>query len=518
MSFIQTLMKNPIVNFIWTNLYARIGFFVLIGFFFISIFFVFLKKYDDTVFTDQEATEIYNFISKTSSKEWLYNINNILSDYWNTRKVFTYNGDVSFQEPATPIAEGIINFHHDLMFYLFIILFFVVFMLSRCIVLFSHEKVNKIYVVTHAPILEIIWTIIPAMILVIIAIPSFALLYSMDEIVDPAFTVKVIGHQWYWTYELTDPDVKNVLNHIQTQTHNQNEFLDIFGKLPYTEPEKKSWAESGFPPEFDFSRPENMPRLRWNILNDPTVFTVHILELYKANETGQIPDESLLDQESAEDIFIRLLRKDMAQKRFLELQEYKKEHGHYPPYENPLPKKVREPLTITVDDINALSLTEKDKTSVKNALYPYKEARIFKGKLRFDSYLVPVEDNDSLTRKYEYLLKVDNPLHVPVHLVVRVLVTSADVLHSWAVPSLGVKIDACPGRLNETSFYLNYASTFYGQCSEICGINHGFMPIVVHGHDFWEGRDIPEELIDQYVLLYLYLYKYMKVQKELGIL
>jgi cytochrome c oxidase subunit 2 len=77
------------------------------------------------------------------------------------------------------------------------------------------------------------------------------------------------------------------------------------------------------------------------------------------------------------------------------------------------------------------------------------------------------------------LLDVDNHIVLPVKTQIRVLITAADVLHSWAVPSLGVKVDAMPGRLNQTSFLINRPGLFYGQCSEICGANHRFMPIVI---------------------------------------
>jgi cytochrome c oxidase subunit 2 len=94
----------------------------------------------------------------------------------------------------------------------------------------------------------------------------------------------------------------------------------------------------------------------------------------------------------------------------------------------------------------------------------------------FDSYMVPEDDlNPGELR----LLEVDNRIILPSRTHIRVLVTAADVLHSWAVPALGVKMDACPGRLNQTSIFLNREGVFYGQCSEICGVNHGFMPIVV---------------------------------------
>jgi len=77
------------------------------------------------------------------------------------------------------------------------------------------------------------------------------------------------------------------------------------------------------------------------------------------------------------------------------------------------------------------------------------------------------------------LLEVDNSLHLPVGVPIRLLITSADVIHSWAVPSLGVKVDAIPGRLNEVYLLIFREGEFYGQCSELCGVNHGFMPIKV---------------------------------------
>lgn len=75
------------------------------------------------------------------------------------------------------------------------------------------------------------------------------------------------------------------------------------------------------------------------------------------------------------------------------------------------------------------------------------------------------------------LLEVDNPLNLPSHFYIRFLVTSTDVLHSWAVPALGIKVDAVPGRLNQVFTFIKRNGNFYGQCSEICGVNHGFMPI-----------------------------------------
>ena len=241
------------------------------------------------------------------------------------------NYQLGFQIPASPVMEGIINFHHDLFFFLTAILFFVFYLFARCLILFNKDVNAKPIIVTHAPLLEIIWTLIPALILVFVAIPSFSLLYSMDEIIEPLLTIKVIGHQWYWSYEFLDPNILFKLYY---------ESLDIDAK----------------------------------------------------------------------------------------------------------PIKEFKPLEVTCN---------------------------------FDSYMLT---DDQLSKENSLrLLEVDNKLYLPVETNVRLLITSADVLHSWAVPALGVKLDACPGRLNQTSLYIKRPGTFYGQCSEICGVNHGFMPIAVVG-------------------------------------
>jgi cytochrome c oxidase subunit 2 len=235
------------------------------------------------------------------------------------------NGQLNFQIPASPVFEGIVAFHDDLMIFLSLIFGFVLYIFGACLVRFSNKDKETARLI-HASVLEIVWTIIPAIILVIIAIPSFSLLYSVDEIVEPLFTVKVIGHQWYWSYEFLDPEI--------------------------------------------------------------------IAQLYNDDLSGQ------------------------------------------------------------------------------NFIY---EAE---GSGSFDSYLLADEDvlaGKGLTS--HRLLTVDNHLFIPTLTNVRAMVTSADVIHSWAIPSLGVKIDACPGRLNQTSLFIKREGIYYGQCSEICGVNHGFMPI-----------------------------------------
>jgi cytochrome c oxidase subunit 2 len=214
---------------------------------------------------------------------------------------------LGLQDPATPIMEGIINFHNHIMFFMVGIGCFTFWLIFRCLTLFADTKENEhtIENFTHSTELEIVWTIVPAIILMLIAVPSFTLLYSMDEMIDPSVTFKTIGHQWYWSYEYS--------NH----------------------------------------------------------FGMHI---------------------------------------------------------------------------------------------------------QFDSYMVP---ENALPLGSFRLLEVDNSAVLPANKSIRMLVTSTDVLHSWAVPSLGVKLDACPGRLNQISIQMTREGKFYGQCSEICGLNHGFMPIVV---------------------------------------
>jgi len=238
--------------------------------------------------------------------------------YWNA-------WDINFQDPATPIAEHIIQIHNYVFFFLTVVLIFVIYHMYRILLSFwwiipdNAKYTNKDFTVikelsslrfTHNTVIEIIWTIIPSLILVAIAIPSFGLLYSMDDVIDPDMTIKVIGHQWYWSYEYSD------LDHV-----------------------------------FDF-----------------------------------------------------------------------------------------------------------------------------KSTIAFDSYMIP---EDELVLGNSRLLEVDNAVILPIGAYVRVNVTSSDVLHSWAVPSLGIKIDAVPHRINTGLIYLQRTGIFYGQCSEICGVNHGFMPIVV---------------------------------------
>nr|AOY39515.1 cytochrome c oxidase subunit 2 [Hypothenemus sp. BMNH 1040003]AOY39931.1 cytochrome c oxidase subunit 2 [Scolytinae sp. BMNH 1040002] len=97
-------------------------------------------------------------------------------------------------------------------------------------------------------------------------------------------------------------------------------------------------------------------------------------------------------------------------------------------------------------------------------------------KIEFDSFMIPQSEMNNFNIR---LLDVNNRMTVPFNSQIRVITTSADVIHSWAVPSLSVKIDSTPGRLNQANLFINRTGLLYGQCSEICGANHSFMPIVI---------------------------------------
>nr|UYB77577.1 cytochrome c oxidase subunit II [Philonthus lomatus] len=129
-------------------------------------------------------------------------------------------------------------------------------------------------------------------------------------------------------------------------------------------------------------------------------------------------------------------------------------------------------LLYLLDEINNPMITVK---SIGHQWYWSYEYDDFKS-VEFDSYMIPMNENKISDFR---LLDVDNRMAVPFNSQIRMIVTAADVLHSWTIPSISVKIDATPGRLNQVSFFINRTGIFFGQCSEICGANHSFMPIVM---------------------------------------
>nr|YP_010710264.1 cytochrome c oxidase subunit II [Dyscolus diopsis]WCS91714.1 cytochrome c oxidase subunit 2 [Dyscolus diopsis]WCS91805.1 cytochrome c oxidase subunit 2 [Dyscolus diopsis]WCS91831.1 cytochrome c oxidase subunit 2 [Dyscolus diopsis]WCS91948.1 cytochrome c oxidase subunit 2 [Dyscolus diopsis]WCS92065.1 cytochrome c oxidase subunit 2 [Dyscolus diopsis] len=206
--------------------------------------------------------------------------------------------NLSLQDSASPLMEQLTFFHDHTMMILTMITMLVGYLMMA---LFFNKYINRYLL--EGQTIEVIWTVLPAITLVFIALPSLRLLYLLDEVSNPSITLKSLGHQWYWSYEYSD----------------------------------------------------------------------------------------------------------------------------------------------------------------------------FK-KLEFDSYMIPTNE---LEINGFRLLDVDNRIVLPFNTQIRVLVTATDVIHSWTIPALGVKIDATPGRLNQSNFFMNRSGLFYGQCSEICGANHSFMPIVI---------------------------------------
>nr|YP_010016411.1 cytochrome c oxidase subunit II [Mukaria splendida]QOI73917.1 cytochrome c oxidase subunit II [Mukaria splendida] len=205
---------------------------------------------------------------------------------------------MSFQDPVTPIMEQLILFHDHTMMIIIMITTTVLYMLISM----SIKKMNN-RVFLESQMIELIWTLIPAVLLVIIAMPSLSILYMIEEINNPMITIKALGNQWYWKYEYSD----------------------------------------------------------------------------------------------------------------------------------------------------------------------------FK-KIEFESYM---KKTNSMENKEYRLLETDNRTIIPMNFKSRILVTSNDVIHSWTIPSMGIKIDGTPGRINQGTIMVSRPGVYYGQCSEICGTNHSFMPITM---------------------------------------
>nr|YP_010275969.1 cytochrome c oxidase subunit II [Tuberolachnus salignus]UGY86204.1 cytochrome c oxidase subunit II [Tuberolachnus salignus] len=202
----------------------------------------------------------------------------------------------NFQNSNSPLMEQLIFFHDHTMFIIMMIIFLISYMM---IFIINNNFIN--IKISENQFIEFIWTILPPIILIFIALPSLHLLYLMDEIKAPNMTIKILGHQWFWSYEYSD-------------------FLNI----------------------------------------------------------------------------------------------------------------------------------------------------------EFDSYMI-----NNLNKENFRLIEVDNKTIIPFKFNTRLLISSEDVIHSWTIPSLAIKIDAIPGRMNQINLFMNRPGIYFGQCSEICGINHSFMPIQI---------------------------------------
>ena len=223
------------------------------------------------------------------------------------------NWQIYLHDPASISMEGILTFNKHLLFLVIVIVLFVGWILFFTVYYFVefNNKFSSNFV--HNKELEIIWTSVPALILLMLATPSFTLLYAMDELTEPEISLKILGHQWFWSYEISD------FNSCQNSEQN----------------------------------------------------------------------------------------------------------------------------------------------------------------LKYVCYMMVLDGLPKSKQGYFRLLETNKRVILPTNTHLRLLVSAADVLHSWTIPSFGLKVDACPGRLNQVNLFIKRIGVFFGQCSEICGVNHGFMPIVI---------------------------------------
>lgn len=222
---------------------------------------------------------------------------------------------LGFQTPASPSAEHLQDFHNMMLYIITAVTLFVLVLLVYVILRYN-KHVNPIpKQFSHNVLIEVLWTALPVVVLIVIAIPSFQMLYFLDRTEDPEMTLKVTGYQWYWGYE-----------------------------------------------------------------------------------------------------------------------------------------------------------------------YPDNEG------INFMSYMIADEDIDT-NKDQKRLLSTDNKIVLPIDTNIALQITAADVIHSWAVPALGIKLDAVPGRLNETWVNITKPGVYYGQCSELCGKDHSYMPIEVHAVTKEEFKD-----------------------------
>jgi heme/copper-type cytochrome/quinol oxidase subunit 2 len=375
---------------------------------------------------------------------------------------------VFFQNPATPVMEGIIYLHNYIFMYLILVVVVVVWFLVRSLYLFNVNVNKTLTEFTHDSVLESVWTIAPAFILVLITIPSFSLLYSMDDVIDPYITVKAIGHQWYWSYEIDaygHDDLSEYLGYGFYIMNDQNFMLVV----------NKHFGLSGE----DSVVPTIVKKLIYfRLFIDYINSEEGRYQMWK----NRLPPGSKITQLATDDLLPRteyLMPDVINDRRLIEALDR---------FEMEVEIKLFELFTTKYmfKYLESKTAASKPKEFFEISEVTVPKVYLRQSSINFDSYMLA---EDSLSINDIRLLSVDNMLVLPIRTHIRLLVTSTDVIHSWSVPSFGVKVDAIPGRLNQTALYINQPGVFYGQCSELCGVNHGFMPISVRGvtsDDFYQ--------------------------------
>lgn len=371
-----------------------------------------------------------------------------------------FSWQFGFQNPATPVMEGIINLHNYVLMYLILVFVVVIWFLGRSLYLFYEEHNPDPMEFNHDPIIETVWTIAPAFILIAIAIPSFSLLYSMDDVTEPMLTVKAIGHQWYWSYELDAHRKDSLFDYFHYKIPSAKVYRTLPAYASLDKHLKVYLKVKGYVPE---------PKHKWYLRSIFISTMVNgklgkFLEIKGQPRIFDMPSQILKTKIMANTKLYVLLKIKKTFKSFRHINKFVDIRNIYN-------YKLTQRMPIDYlwfYEFITYHAKMKDCISWVNP------------SIKFDSYMLQESD---LPKGGLRLLEVDNRLVLPIASHVRFLITSMDVIHSWAVPSLGVKVDAIPGRLNQVDVFIKREGVFYGQCSELCGINHGFMPIVVVGAD-----------------------------------
>ena len=313
-------------------------------------------------------------------------------------------------------------------------------------------------------VLETLWTIFPSLILLVISISSFTILYGLDDqtVMNDAsydnFYLKTIGRQWYWSYEVESTNGVNSENGSNSLYY----FGDDIAAL------KHSFNEN----QVLLSGVSSSHNLFIATVNDLVV---------NGNSSG-----SINEVQSTLNTYLSAAQENLK----LALSGVSALDS-----DNVLASSVESTtaaLATSFDLISAYDLLINQLFNISTSISKLTQSGNTSGivSTAFDSYMMTNDDflivvgssSDSIyfesINRFR-LLETDTVVQIPLYTLVRLFVTSTDVLHSWTVPAFGLKIDACPGRLNQGWLFLDREGVFYGQCSELCGLNHGFMPIVI---------------------------------------
>jgi len=370
--------------------------------------------------------------------------------------------------------------------------------------------------IRHDAVIETWWTALPSMFLIFLAVPSFSTLYMLDELENPSITIRGTGVQWYWRFELFDYFRYSAEHCQQKPCVNSAEEVAVNPK--YTDINFYTWSNPHPNKGVDLYG-YHTTLIHQNKLLDLMDLSVNgyntSLSFETTNSSVWVPVEFSVDD------YLSWTRRDMfnpnhpkcisldtrskvitdsyfnggickshTTNSFARCEAYyAADLTRYWKYEKLsaiggtlLPAEANS----WVSDVRAIGGFEVDSEGAFSLPNFYQAEKTASGtkylrdlkrfNFKFESHLV--KENDLKVGNYRNL-EVDKALILPFKTEIRLLFTALDVLHSFAVPSLGIKLDACPGRLNETGLFAQRQGTFYGQCSEICGVYHGFMPVVL---------------------------------------